>query len=118
MGDYRTEHRWGFREGCSLSSEPPSEASGCRCAEARGPQPSERTGGAWSGQAARKSADHRGSRTHGPRTSIVFSVLGVVGLPWLMLWGGLLNWPGDKGGLRVLGGQWEGAAGLVLPEGP
>lgn len=39
-----------------------------------------------------------GSRVHGLHTSIIFCVLDVVGLPWLMLWGGLLNWPGDKEG--------------------
>ena len=69
-------------------------------------------------QAPRRVAARRGHRIRGPHTSIICSVLDVVGLPWLMLWGWLLNWPGEEEGCGSWGGQWEGVAGLVLPEGP
>ena len=96
----------GVQEGCSLSSEPPSEASGCRCAKAQCPQPSERTGGAWSGPSPQEGrcppwAPH-------PWTPHEYHLL-CVGCRGVAL--------ADALGV-VLGGQWEGVAGLVLPEGP
>lgn len=108
--DYRTEHRWGFREGCSSAQSLPVRPQGAGVLEARGPQPSERTGGASfprSGQATRKSTDHRGQpHPWAPHEHRVLCV-GCRGVAWLMLWGGL-NWPGDKGGLRVLGASGRG----------
>ena len=59
-----------------------------------------------------------GSLIHGPHTGIIFSVLDVVGLPWLMLWGWWLSWPGEEGGVQVLGGSGRVRQGLCSLRGP
>ena len=69
-------------------------------------------------QALRRVAARRGHRIRGPHTSIICSVLDVVGLPWLMLWGWLLNWPGEEGGCGSGGGSGRGWQGLCSLRGP